>query len=62
MPPIDASFWQWLEAQGPIVILFGFAIYVLGAKLDQWNTNITNLTIAVNALTAMVQAHMPPGR
>lgn len=59
---IDASFWQWLMAQGPVVALFAFAIYVLGQKLDTWNTNITQLTIAVNALSAMVQAHMPSGR
>jgi hypothetical protein len=61
-PPIDATVLQWLMAQGPVVALFAWAIWVLGRKLDDWNGNITQLTIAVNSLTAMVQAHMPSGR
>ncbi len=60
--PIDATVLQWLMAQGPVVALFAWAIWTLGGKLDAWNTNITQLTIAVNALTTMVQAHVPPAR
>jgi hypothetical protein len=51
-----------MTEQAPIVVLAGWAIWQLGQRLDKWNDAIERLTIAVNALQASVDAHMPPGR
>jgi len=59
---IDAALLQWGINQGVAVLVLVVGILVLGRKLDMWNAQVEQLTIAVNALTAMVQAHMPSGR
>jgi len=59
---LDAALLQWLVNQGTAVFVLVVGILVLGKKLDTWNTNVQQLTIAVNALQAAVVAHMPRTR
>jgi len=56
------GFVQWLISQGIGVAVAVVVLWLVGRKVDQQNGNIEQLTIAINALAALVQSHMPPGR
>lgn len=56
----DAALLQWVINQGVAVGILIWAIGFLGSKIDTWNTNMAQLTAAINAHVAAHTANSTP--